>query len=115
MELLDRHQLSDITTLILSFKNIHLIDNLQGFNKLIRLQLDNNMIETITGLDHLVNLQWLDLSFNQITVYTHTHHTLITLTLVTTLTPNPLPLPVQVLEGLDKLTQLTDLSLYHNH
>jgi len=37
-------------------------------------------------MDHLVNLQWLDLSFNLISK----------------------------IEGLDKLTKLTDLSLYSN-
>lgn len=57
-----------------------------GFERLTKLQLDNNIIRKIENLDHLVNLRWLDLSFNNITK----------------------------IEGLDKLTQLTDLSLFNN-
>lgn len=48
--------------------------------------MDNNIICKITGLDHLVNLEWLDLSFNLI----------------------------EKIEGLEKLTKLTDLSLFSN-
>jgi Leucine-rich repeat (LRR) protein len=48
--------------------------------------MDNNIICKIQNLDHLVNLNWLDLSFNLI----------------------------EQIEGLDKLTKLTDLSLYSN-
>ncbi len=70
----------------MSFKNIKVIDNLVGFNKLRVLSLDNNMIEKIEHLDHLTNLEWLDLSFNKITV----------------------------IEGLEKLTKLSDLSLFNN-
>lgn len=50
------------------------------------MQLDNNLIETIENLSHLVNLQWLDLSFNNITK----------------------------IEGLSDLTQLRDLCLVNN-
>ena len=49
--------------------------------------MDNNIIYNIKGLDKLVNLQWLDLSFNLI----------------------------EKIEGLEKLTKLTDLSLYSNN
>lgn len=62
------------------------IDNLQGMEKLQKLQLDNNIITKIEGLGNLVNLTWLDLSFNMITV----------------------------IEGLDKCTKLTDLTLFQN-
>jgi Leucine-rich repeat (LRR) protein len=48
--------------------------------------LDNNIICKIQKLDHLVNLEWLDLSFNLI----------------------------EQIEGLGNLTKLTDLSLYSN-
>lgn len=46
---------------------------------LTRLCLDNNFITKIENLDHLVNLTWLDLSFNSITKiqvkesYSHTY------------------------------------------
>jgi len=49
--------------------------------------LDNNIIYKIQNIEHLVNLEWLDLSFNQI----------------------------ERIEGLDTLVKLTDLSLYSNH
>ena len=35
------------------------IDNLWCFTSLVRLQLDNNLIEKIENLDDLVNLTWL--------------------------------------------------------
>ena len=35
------------------------IDNLWTFTGLVKLQLDNNMIERIENLGHLVNLQWV--------------------------------------------------------
>lgn len=50
------------------------------------LSLDNNVIEEISGLDELVNLEWLDLSFNNISE----------------------------IKGINKLTHLKDLSLYNN-
>ena len=55
--------------------------------KLTKLQLDNNIIMRIQGLESLVNLKWLDLSFNSI----------------------------EVIEGLDRCSKITDLSLYSNH
>jgi len=45
-----------LTHLALSYKNIIEIDNLQGMDRLMKLQLDNNIITKIEGLDHLVNL-----------------------------------------------------------
>jgi Leucine-rich repeat (LRR) protein len=82
----------DITVLSLSYKNILKIQNLDGLFYLEKLQLDNNLIERIENLDHLVNLKWLgkilylDLSFNCI----------------------------KEIKGLEKLTQITDLSFYNN-
>ena len=43
--------------LLLSYQNILKIDNLVGFDKLIKLQLDNNIIEKIENLGHLTNLE----------------------------------------------------------
>jgi hypothetical protein len=73
-------------SLIFSFKNIGKIENLNGFDKIIKLCLDNNSIEEICNLDHFIHLKWLDLSFNKITKIT----------------------------GLDKLKSLEDLSLCNN-
>ncbi|KAA0188241.1 Dynein regulatory complex subunit 3 [Fasciolopsis buskii] len=63
------------------------IDNLRAFKCLVKLQLDNNIINKIAGLEHLVHLRWLDLSFNNI----------------------------ERIEGLDELVNIEDLSLYNNH
>ena len=82
----DDEPIWNLTHLSLSYKNIWIIDNLMGMEKLQKLQLDNNIIEDIQNLGHLVNLTWLDLSFNQI----------------------------KNIKGLDTLTKLTDLSLYDN-
>lgn len=49
----------DVASLRLDYKNILKIDNLWCFTTLSKLQLDNNIIERIEGLDHLVNLVWL--------------------------------------------------------
>jgi len=75
-----------VQSLSLSFKRIGRIENLVGFDNLVKLCLDNNFIEEIRNISHLVNLKWLDLSFNKI----------------------------KKIEGLDNLTQLEDLSLYSN-
>ncbi len=45
--------------LALSYKFILKIDNLAGFDRLVKLSLDCNIIERIENLDHLVNLEWL--------------------------------------------------------
>ena len=74
------------TVLRMSFKNIRRIDNLQGFEGLTTLCLDNNVIDKIGNISHLVNLRWLDLSFNNI----------------------------RKIEGLEKLVELQDLSLFNN-
>lgn len=62
------------------------IENLWQFKNLRKLQLDNNIIEDVTGLEELAHLQWLDLSFNNI----------------------------ENISGLEKLTSLKDLSLASN-
>jgi Leucine-rich repeat (LRR) protein len=75
-----------VQSLSLSFKRIGRIENLVGFDNLVKLCLDNNFIEEINNIGHLVNLKWLDLSFNKI----------------------------KKIQGLETLTQLEDLSLYSN-
>nr|XP_014339812.1 PREDICTED: leucine-rich repeat-containing protein 48-like [Latimeria chalumnae] len=50
---------NDVTHLRLDFRNILKIDNLWRFVKLTKLQMDNNIIEKIEGLDCLTNLVWL--------------------------------------------------------
>ncbi|KAF1318095.1 Leucine-rich repeat-containing protein 48, partial [Globisporangium splendens] len=62
------------------------MENLETLRNLVKLQLDNNVIQEIDGIAHLVHLEWLDLSFNNITA----------------------------IKGLDTLVKLTDLSLYNN-
>mmetsp|Transcript_36740 Transcript_36740/g.114702 ORF Transcript_36740/g.114702 Transcript_36740/m.114702 type:complete len:470 (-) Transcript_36740:1828-3237(-) len=78
--------LEDIQALTFSFQNILKIDNLHGLLSLVKLQLDNNIIEKIENISHLTNLEWLDLSFNNI----------------------------GTIEGLESLIKLTDLSLFNN-
>ena len=56
-------------------------------DQLVKLQLDNNIITKIQGLETLTKLKWLDLSFNLI----------------------------EKIEGLESLVLLEDLSLYSNH
>ena len=43
----------------MSLADVLKIDNLITFANLVKLQLDNNLIERIENLDHLVSLQWL--------------------------------------------------------
>ena len=47
------------------------IDNLWQFKSLVKLQLDNNIVEKIEGLDTLVNLVWLGESSNNFDAHTH--------------------------------------------
>ena len=62
------------------------IDNLVGMEELVKLQLDNNIITQIQGLETLTKLKWLDLSFNMI----------------------------EEIKGLENLRLLEDLSLFSN-
>lgn len=59
---------------------------MMGMDELVKLQLDNNIITKIQGLESLTKLRWLDLSFNMI----------------------------EKIEGLDNLRLLEDLSLFSN-
>ena len=61
-----KYMINKAGTLRLEFMKIVKIDNLTRLKNLTRLFLDNNFIESITGLDLLTNLEWLDLSFNKI-------------------------------------------------
>ncbi|XP_054891969.1 dynein regulatory complex subunit 3 isoform X2 [Poeciliopsis prolifica] len=47
-------------------KNLIKMDFLHDFTSLIRLDLNNNIIQKIWGLERLTNLTWLNLSFNKI-------------------------------------------------
>ena len=49
----DDREIWELTHLSLSFKNIIEIDNLTGMDGLIKLQLDNNIITNIAGLEKL--------------------------------------------------------------
>ena len=55
-----------IRNLLFFITDIVEIDNLTGMGDLIKLQLDNNIITEIAGLENLTKLKWLDLSFNMI-------------------------------------------------
>uniref|UniRef100_A0A087XWE8 Dynein regulatory complex subunit 3 n=1 Tax=Poecilia formosa TaxID=48698 RepID=A0A087XWE8_POEFO len=50
----------------LEFKNMVKMDFIHDFTSLTRLDLNNNVIQKIWGLDRLTNLTWLNLSFNKI-------------------------------------------------
>ncbi|KAI5070160.1 hypothetical protein GOP47_0014503 [Adiantum capillus-veneris] len=78
--------LKNVTHLVFSFKDLRVIDHLDGLTFLERLHLDNNSIYKIENLSLLVNLTILDLSFNK----------------------------VEKIEGLESLKNLDDLSLYCN-
>ena len=45
--------------LLMKLTDILKIDHLEGFKALTKLQLDNNVVEKIQGLDCLENLTWL--------------------------------------------------------
>ncbi|CAD7704688.1 unnamed protein product [Ostreobium quekettii] len=77
---------AEVEDVSFSFRSLAVISNLQGLVNLVKLQLDNNMLEKIENLGHLTRLTWLDLSFNNISK----------------------------IEGLETLTNLTDLSLFNN-
>lgn len=55
----DQIEFHEIEHLEFSFKNIYKISNLEGFDKLTDLQLDNNHISKIQNLNHLANLKRL--------------------------------------------------------
>uniref|UniRef100_A0A3Q2NR04 Dynein regulatory complex subunit 3 n=2 Tax=Fundulus heteroclitus TaxID=8078 RepID=A0A3Q2NR04_FUNHE len=57
---------SECVSLCVEFKEISKMEFLRDFTSLVRLDLNNNLIEKIWGLDHLTNLTWLNLSLNRI-------------------------------------------------
>ena len=73
---------------VTDYSDILRIENLWQFKNLRKLQLDNNIIEEIpeNALESLTQLEWLDMSFNNI----------------------------ENITGLSKLVHLRDLSLAHN-
>ena len=64
----ESHDIAQVRTLILSYKNILEICNLEPFFKLETLKLDNNKIISMRGIESLNDLKTLDLSFNQISL-----------------------------------------------
>jgi len=94
--------------LLLSYKNILKIDGLIGFDKLVKLQLDNNIIEKIENLGHLTSLEWLDLSFNNISQISGLD-SLVNLTNISLFANR-----ITQIGGLDSLTNLQVLSLGNN-
>lgn len=98
----------EVQALSLSFKKIGRIENLVGFDKLVKLCLDNNLIEDIINLGHLKNLKWLDLSFNKIRKI----QGLESLQLLEDLTL--FSNKISIVEGLDCLPQLKCLSIGNN-
>ena len=76
----------NVTVVLTFWIDIVEIDNLVGIETLVKLQLDNNIITRVQGLESLTQLRWLDLSFNLI----------------------------EKIEGLETLRQLEDLSLFQN-
>uniref|UniRef100_H3C599 Dynein regulatory complex subunit 3 n=1 Tax=Tetraodon nigroviridis TaxID=99883 RepID=H3C599_TETNG len=62
----DGIQYSDVHILELDFKDTIKIDSLWDFTSLVKLYLNNNLIEKIEGLEYLRNLKWLNLSSNKI-------------------------------------------------
>lgn len=97
-----------VEKITLSFKRIGRIENLMGFEKLVKLCLDNNYIEDISNLGQLVTLKWLDLSFNKIRKIQGLD-SLVNLEDISLYSNK-----ISVVEGLDKLTKLQCLSLGNN-
>jgi hypothetical protein len=97
-----------VQSLSLSFKRIGRIENLVGFDNLVKLCLDNNFIEEIQNIGHLINLKWLDLSLNKKKrnkgKERHTHQEDLSL----------YSNKISVIEGLDKCNNLQCLSLGNN-
>lgn len=46
----------EVHHLAFSFKNILKVENLAGLDNLVKLQLDNNVVQKIENLDHLVSV-----------------------------------------------------------
>lgn len=75
-----------IRTLILASQNICTLSNMADFSMLIKLDVSNNALERLDGLQFLKSLEVLDASFNKLTS----------------------------VEGVEKLVRLTDLTLNNN-
>lgn len=82
------------------------MENLWCVENLTKLQLDNNIIEKIEGLESLVNLVWLGKRYAEMTKCL-----LISCCCSLDLSFNN----IEVIERLNNLVNLKDLSLAHNH
>jgi hypothetical protein len=134
--------LREVEAISFSFKNILRIDNLTGLDKLVKLQLDNNIIDKISNLGHLVRTReaapaqslFFYLSWSPHAPPTSERHTtplalaLAHLSFLKFTVPKTKTLQKQTnltwldlsfnniakIEGLETLTKLQDLSLYNN-
>ncbi|KAF3846426.1 hypothetical protein F7725_003504 [Dissostichus mawsoni] len=96
-------QLDEILKLCLEFRSclftdILRIDHLWEFTSLARLNLNNNLIENIEGLDHLINLTWLGFIKDVVLKYE----------------PNLSFNGIELIEGLESLQKLELLNLSDN-
>lgn len=92
------------------------IDHLWEFTSLTKLQLDNNMIEKIQGLEKLLNLVWLG-EFTCLFIFQNLPTSPFKSFATKLETSFHLDLSfnnIEVIEGLDTLVKLQDLSLYNN-
>ena len=88
------------------------VENLWQFRCLVKLQVDNNIIEKISGLESLVHLEWLGVSWEgSHTCVSQERNALFSFCLVfADLSFNN----IEIIEGLSSLRKLRDLSLAHN-
>ena len=91
------------------------IDNLWQFRNLRKLQLDNNIIEEISGLEVLVHLEWLGRCSVELEVNLKLSKNVLSVHEPPSLfTPDLSFNNIECIKGLQSLEYLQDLSLSHN-